>query len=396
MPPYVVATVPDTFAVVEEGLREFEFKFSERISERAAAGALEDAVVVSPEIGAVRVRHRRDAITVETRQGLLSGRVYRVTVLPVVMDMFDNALRDPFDLVVSTGGEFAPNVVAGVVEDRVNGTAVAGARVEAVFAEGGDTATHWGYSDDGGFYSLRFLPAGSFDLRAWQDRNRDAEAGPREPFALHGGGVLGAADTAYGVLSLVEPDTSAAQLVRASVSDSVTIVFEFDDYLDPHAPGEMIEGVLLPQGEGRPRVFPLFHDHELQAWKAEQADSAGQDAAREEAPPPATGLSGLILPAQTLTGVLAEPLPPSRAYEAVLTGVFNLAGLEARGAKIIVSRDVQPPDSAAAEADETPPDTAQAPPDTVRTPPDTLRVPPDTVRARPGAGEARVPPAAGP
>ncbi len=373
-PPYVVATVPDTFAVVQEGFREFEFKFSERISERAAGGAMRDAVLVSPEVGALRVRHRRDAISVEAQRGLLPNRVYRVTVLPVVSDMFGNTLRDPFDLLVSTGAEFVPNVVAGVVENRVDGTAAAGVRVEAVFGQDGDAPPHWSYADADGFYSLRFVPAGPFELRAWQDRDRDGEPGPSEPFASRTGGALAAADTAYDVLSLVEPDTTAAQLVGATVSDSVTITFEFDDYLDPHEPGAAIEGVLFPDGEDGVIVFPLFHDHEHAAWKAEQADSAGQ-AAPADAPEPVVGLSGLILPSQTLTGTLPEPLEANRAYEAVLTGVFNLAGLEARGVKIVVAREAAQSDSATAGAEEAASDTTRSRPDTTRTPPDTMVAP---------------------
>lgn len=386
-PPYVVATVPDTFAVVEEGLRDFEFKFSERISERVANGSLQDAVVVSPSAGAVRVRHSRDAISVETQQGLLPNRVYRITMLPVVNDMFGNSLRDPFDLVVSTGADFVPNVLAGVVENRVDGTAAQGARVEAVFAQEDDTTAHWTYADAEGFYTLRFVSGGAFELRAWQDRNRDGEAGAGEPVTSQLGGLArDAPDTAYGVLSLIEPDTTAAQIVSATVSDSVTIRFDFDDYLDPRAPSEMIEGVLFPGGDEPLIVFRLRHDHELDAWRAEQADSAAGDAAGGDVAEPATGLAGLVLPAQSLTGTLDEPLEPNRAYEAVLSGVANLAGLEARGAKIVVAWEVVPPDSA--EAGEAVPDTTQAPPDTVQTPPDSAQAPPDTVQTPPDTVQA--------
>lgn len=364
-PPYVVATVPDTFSVVEEGLRDFEFKFSERISERAANGSLQDAVVVSPSAGALRVRHRRDAISVETQQGLAPNRVYRVTVLPVVNDMFGNSLRDPFDLVISTGADFVANVLAGVVENRVDGTASQGARVEAVFAQEDDTTSHWTYADAEGYYALRFVSGGAFELRAWQDRNRDGEAGPGEPFASQLGGLSSdGPDTAYGALSLVEPDTTAAQLVSATVSDSVTIRFEFDDYLDPHAASERVEGVLFPEGDESVIVFRLRHAHELAAWRAAQADSAAPDAASRDVPPPAAGLAGRLLPSQSLTGALDEPLEPNRAYEAVLSGVVNLAGVEARGAKIVVAWEVDRPDSVG--AGEAAPDTAQAPPDTLR------------------------------
>ena len=132
-PPVVIETVPDTFAAVEPGVREFHFRFNERISERPSAGQLNNSVVISPSLGAIRVRHSRDAISIEAEEGLAPDRLYRVTVLPVINDMFGNRLRDPFDLVLSTGEEFVPNVVAGMVEDRITGQAAPDVRVQARF-----------------------------------------------------------------------------------------------------------------------------------------------------------------------------------------------------------------------------------------------------------------------
>ena len=180
-PPYVIETTPDTFAVVEPGVDEVHFRFSERISERPATGNLNDAVVVSPSTGLVRVRHGRDGITVEMQEGFEAGRLYRVTVLPVINDMFQNRLRDPFDLVVSTGDDFVPNVLAGMVEDRVTGEAVPDVRVEARFQLDADTVTHWNLTDRDGVFSLRYVPDGPYEVRAWMDRNRDREIGESEP-----------------------------------------------------------------------------------------------------------------------------------------------------------------------------------------------------------------------
>ena len=85
------------------------------------------------------MKHGRECITVEMEEGLAPDLVYRITVRPVINDMFRNNLRDAFDLVVSTGAEIVPNVVAGMVEDRVTGDAMPAARVEARFPYGDDT-----------------------------------------------------------------------------------------------------------------------------------------------------------------------------------------------------------------------------------------------------------------
>ena len=244
-PPYVIETVPDTFATVEPGLREVRFCFSERISERPADGRLNDAVIVSPSTGDIRVRHGRECITVEMEEGLAPGLVYRITVRPVIRDMFANSLRDAFELVVTTGAEIVSNVVAGMVEDRVTGDATPGVRVEARFAHGDDTLTHWNFSDPGGVFSLRYVPAGPFELRAWQDQNRNGEVDGSEPqTSFVPGDLAEPPDTTLEILTLIQPDTTAPRLTRVNVEDSVTLKIEFDDYIEPTIPPGTIRGTI--------------------------------------------------------------------------------------------------------------------------------------------------------
>ncbi len=425
MPPFVIETVPDTFAVVEPGLREALFRFSERISERpigAGVRTLDDAVVVSPSTGAVRVRHRGDALAVEWEEGLEEGRVYRITVLPAINDRFNQTLRDPFELVVSTGPEFVPNALAGVVEDRVSGDPPqSGARVEARFAAGDDTVAHWSPVGDSGFYALRFLPDGPFTVRAWRDVNRDGDH-QRDREAESASAPLelrsGAPDTAWAVLSLIEPDTVPARLGNATVRDSSTLLFAFDDHLEPTLPSVLLSShavVLaleeteadstageasdsaeaapqvdsagadedavvdsIPADEGarvapalgdtiRIRVFrPFEHERWTQAradsaqraaaqeageGEAEATDAPGEDAdaedAEEEAREPYSLLSGLILPKDTLVGVLEEPLFPGASYEVTISGVVNIAGLGNGGGVDTILWEPPEPDTAA-------------------------------------------------
>ena len=244
-PPYVIETVPDTFAIVEPGLREIRFCFSERISERPRDGRLNDAVIVSPSTGEIRVKHGRECVTVEMEEGLAPDLVYRMTVRPVINDMFGNSLRDAFELVVTTGAEIVPNVVAGIVEDRVTGDATPSARVEARFPHGDDTLTHWNFSDNGGVFSLRYVPAGSCELRAWEDQNRNGEVDESEPQSSFTPCDLPEPpDTALDILTLIQPDTTAPRLTRVEVEDSVTLKIEFDDYIEPTIPPEMIRGTV--------------------------------------------------------------------------------------------------------------------------------------------------------
>ncbi len=453
VPPVVLETTPDTFAFVEPGVREFHVRFNERISERPRAGQLDDAVVISPSIGDVRVRHGRDAIRIESQDGLQPGIVYRVTVLPVINDMFSNSLRDPFDLVLSTGPEFVPNVVAGMVEDRITGQAVPDVRVMARFGEGDDTLTHWNYTGTDGVFSLRYVPAAPFEVLAWQDRDRNAEIGDEPQSSSTGGEFARSPDTVFTILTLIEPDTTPPFLSSVTVQDSVTLHFEFDDYLEPDLPGILFEGQLvldpsadssvvvvmgdsvetLAAGEepddtvgaaepaapvdpevvgdsaiavatsdsleaqpgdstlatpddvpvldtvtvprGRDTIaIRFYHNHEHEIRLQEVEDSLAAAAAQAladslaelgEAPPEAeepetasdtaeaqpenVGLSGKLLPAQTLIGVLEEALIQGAPYEATVSGVMNIAGEPNGGGNEVVIWALPPPDTATAD-----------------------------------------------
>ena len=436
-PPFVVETVPDTFATIEPGDLGIRFRFSERISERPSGGRLRDAVVVSPEVGDLRVKHRRHGLEVSAREGFLPDRVYRVTLLPVIRDMFGNALVDPFDLVFSTGGEMVPNVLAGMVEDRVTGDPVPEVRVAARFSLEDDTIVHWNFSDTVGVFSLRYVPVGPFELWAWQDRNRDGELGQSEPQSqVHPGEIREALDTTLAVLTLVEPDTTPARLAKVEITDSVTLAIEIDDHIEPELAEGTIVGELVAVGfdttgvateadsvpedgalaisdeqeeadttdeavsqddPGEPapggadslamaaeadtvpvRPLPelgdtlsvhIFQENEYEVWIERREDSiarareleelaeadsvgaaAGEDATEggaaetrqgepgreseeptDSAPDFARTLSGLLIPHNSLVGVLEKPLAYGVFYELTLGGIVNIAGLGGGG-----------------------------------------------------------------
>ena len=407
MPPYVVESVPDTFATVPDGvdLREFEFRFSERISERPSSGVMDDAVVVSPSAGNLRVSHGRDGIRVRAQHALEPGRVYRITVLPVINDMFGNRLRDPFDLVVSTGGEFVPNVLAGFVEDRVTGAAVDGVRVQARFPDQEGAPVHWNYTGSEGVFSLRYVPSGAFEARAWQDRNRNDSLDAGEPRSeWRRGGLAAVPDTSFVVLSLIEPDTTGARLASVSAEDSVTIRFEFDDHLNPCTPGIAVSGFARweeAEGDTLSSSLRIFQEHEHRRWTALRADSAARAEGRTEGDPPpmtvgdctnahypdeAVGLSGLLLPSQFLVGVLEEGfLRPGVPYMAGVAAVANLAGASSgESAALVVwepatdSADVASDTTAAEGAPVSDSGGAAPPADSLEAPSDGVQLLPDT------------------
>ena len=357
LPPQVVETVPDTFAVVEPFTGAIRIKFNERISERVSGGDLDRAVQVSPRTGDVRVKHRRDGLEISVAGGFEAGLVYRVTVLPVVTDMFQNSMREAFEFVFSTGPQPLPSVLAGIVDDRITGATTQGISVIAIEADDEDGAQHVAETDSAGIYALRYLPAGTYRIQAFEDVNRNHEADRQEP---RGEVVqtLVVFDTVLAQISILPPDTTEAVLASIEVVDSATMRIVFDDYLDPDSSVSAV-GVILARGDGAaPRADSVMHWHEYQermdSLRARVAADADVVAPRQDGLPegrqPAAGSRGAQTPAgrparggigQTSVGrnefgrpfpgreiyvLLTDTLATETPYVVTVSGVTNIAG----------------------------------------------------------------------
>ncbi len=275
-PPVVIRTEPDTFETITEPFRgPVVFRFDERISERPVRGTMDDAVLVSPRTGNVRVTHGRDKVEVTMGGGFRPGLVYRVRLLPVINDMFGNTLRAPVELVFSTGGEFTASAVAGLVWDRTTGNGMDNLTVDAL---GPDSITYLSRTDTGGIYAFRFLPPGAYRVTAFDDRNRSDSLDRME---TQGSTTLSIAgpDTVLDLdFSVLEPDTSPAVLAKATLLDSMTVSLDFDDYLDPGVPSRSARVDISREGEGPearivPGVTASYHESEYRVRANAVADS---------------------------------------------------------------------------------------------------------------------------
>ena len=265
----IIRTEPDAFAEVADLGRTVRFHFDERISEQVAGGTLEDAVTVSPRSGEVRVSHGSRTLSVDVEGGLRPGVVYRVTLLPVVRDLFGNQLSDPFELVFSTGAEPTPTVLAGQIWDRISGQ---GVQVALVSAVGSDSLVHVARADDQGIFAFRYLPAGTFAVTGFEDVDRDGEPGVREVQGTLPA-TLASGDTLLLDIPVLPSDTTAAVLARATALDSVTVVLEHDDYLDPAAEASQVVIEVNRDAGSSPGMSRLFHEHEYAAYVREVTDS---------------------------------------------------------------------------------------------------------------------------
>lgn len=395
LPPLVVETEPDTFAVVDEGRRAVRFRFSERISERPSSGLLEDAVRVSPATGRVRVEHDGRSLRVRMDGGFRPDLVYRVTVQPVVQDLFNNTMTDAFELVFSTGGEFHPTLLAGRVVDRITGEPVRDVQVRAVSPT--DSLVHRARGDSAGIFALRYLPPDEYQLNAYQDRNRNDSVDFSEPQGTRRV-ILGMADTVViEEIALLAPDTTPPVLASADPVDSLSLELTFDDYLDPEVSLEGVEAELVPDSATAdtvpmPAVEGVYHPWVLDSLRQARADSAARAEGEEVPEEDQESADGpeTQLPRQTARVLLMSPLQPGATYRVEVSNVTNIFGTPEGGGSVAFDvPEAAPPDTAA--ADSIPEDsvgaqadTTGAPSDTTDVPPDTTGTPPDTTRRSPG------------
>jgi len=333
--------------------------FNERISERATGGSLDDVVLVSPAIEDIEVKHRRDGLEISAPDGFPPGKVFRFTVQTMVSDLFGNTLREPFELVFSTGPEPVPTVVAGSVIDRITGQAQS-IRVDAVLSTGPDETedpeVYPSRSDQQGIFTLRFLPPGRYRLRAFEDRNRNGEPDFGEPQAQTTALLNAAGDTAIYELETLAGDSTAARVTEVAVTDSVTLEITLDDYLDPDRPLNNIEVTLVPASDSvavgpLPATEQVLHTYQHEALLRDRAAAAAADTSTgapagrvpvsplvndpaETGPPPAPR------PQQTFFVVTETPLPPGVELIVRVARVSNINGVPGGGGEAVVTREV--------------------------------------------------------
>jgi hypothetical protein len=390
IPPFVVETVPDTFAVVEGFRGPVVLRFSERISERTTGGNWADVITLTPESGPLRVRVRRDALEIRPENGFVPGQVYRVTLAPVVRDLFGNTIPDPFEFAFSTGGTFEPGVVGGLAWDRVTGAPLRNLRVEMVGQD--PDVTHVARSDTAGIFLFRHLDGGAYTVTGYDDRNRSRILDAGEPSGRRTL-LLEPADTLITFLAVLPADTTPAVLIGAELEDSVTVRLDFDDPLDPQRGGaELVARLLLAADSS---ATGITGERITRAeWERERAepvdaeegaeDESEEGDERDAAP---TGPDGSPLPERELLVRLSAPPEFGVRYLIEVEGVVNLRRIPAGGGRRVLERE---PPAAEPEPQPEPGPDPEAPPEP---PADSAPVPappppaPDTL-----AGMAAFPP----
>ena len=384
-PPQLISASPESLAVLPGFTGDVTFRFNEVIAEGSSpsqgtgTGDLERLVILSPTTRPPEVRWRRDHITVRPREGWLPNRVYRVQLLPGVMDLRNNRETSGGAIVTFTTGAALPTLkLTGTVQDWVSGRAAAGALVEAVRTA--DSLVYRALADSSGGFQLGPIPDGEYLVFGSIDQNRNMTRDPREAFDSV---RVAAGRTDAGTLWTFPHDTVGPRIQTITALDSASATVTLSQPLDPAqrvAPSAVSVRV-LPDSAPVPVTSLLPPAADDSAFGRRAADTTARRAGDTTAARQAIDTSGARKAGDT-TGKVAPVKParpalfdrlvlriqgrwrPGARYAVTIRGLRNVNGVAA--------------DATAGLAIPAPPPAVAAPPDSTRT-----REPAaDSIRAR--------------
>ena len=233
-PPRLIATFPESAAVLRSFRGAAEFQFDEVISEGGTpnegqgTGGLEKLVILSPSTKVPEVRWKRNRITVRPQEGWRSNRVYRIQLLPGVTDLRNNRSEHGTVLTFTTGAPKPTNTLQGLVVDWGTSRPASNALVIATLLP--DSLPYRGIADSSGHFSLGPLPTGDYLVTGVLDENHNQRQDGRESYAS-ARVANGKADV--GELWTFVHDTTAPRIQTVTADDSVSATLTFSQKLDP-------------------------------------------------------------------------------------------------------------------------------------------------------------------
>ncbi|MGH7699270.1 MAG: Ig-like domain-containing protein, partial [Gemmatimonadales bacterium] len=289
VPPTVVSVRPDSGAVLPRWSDPAVIRFDEVIEEMPQTLAAH--VLLSPVAGDVEVSWARTAIRVKPKEGWKSGRVYRLELLPGIVDLRRNRLDTGRVVIFSTGPDLPHASIAGTALHWTEQRALARALVQAVRRP--DTVPYLALADSGGAFTLGGIPPGDYAVYAVADQNADRGRDGREAYDS---ALVRVDSSATVLLWAFVHDTTGPRLREAAPLDSVTFRLAFTQHLDPLAPVDTAHVRLYALPDTTPVALamvlaPAVYDSLKQREQAAadslrraQADTAGADTALARRP----------------------------------------------------------------------------------------------------------------
>jgi hypothetical protein len=392
-PPVVVATRPESLAVLPGFTGDVQFIFDETVSEGTSpnfglgTGDLERLVLLSPVSAQPVVRWHRGMISVHPKEGWKPGRVYRAELLPGLADLRRNQMKTGDVVTFTTGAPLPSAVLTGTVVDWAGGRAGRNAALSAVLEP--DSLAYSSAADSTGRFTFGPLPAGTYVLYAWGDQNRDRKRQYREIWDSVR--VVAGRDTSHvPVLWMAQRDTVGPRLTPPQVQDSESVILTFNQPIDPLQPFDSVRVRVVALPDSTPVPVTALRtralDDTLRARAKALADSLRADSLaklrpdsakkKPAAPPPApvipagpgrrqavdSAMLKLIasrppLP-DRLVLRLGAPLVPAGKYYVTIAGVRNanhVAGSSGIGFQV-----AKAPPKPATDTTRTPADSAHA------------------------------------
>ncbi len=248
-PPQIIAVLPDSVVSLPDFDDNVVFQFDETIAEGNSpnfglgTGDLEKLVVLSPSLAVPTVRWRRDRIAVRPREGWKPNTVYRVELLPGVVDLSSNRSEHGAVVTFATGGPVPTSTLSGRVISWSNRRPAPQGLVEAVLMP--DSLPYRTVADSSGHFSLGPIPAGEYLVFGVIDQNHDFRWEPREDFDTL---RVTAGRDSVGELWAFRHDTTATRIASTAARDSLTIGVTFSQQLNPYQviPADSVRVLLLP------------------------------------------------------------------------------------------------------------------------------------------------------
>ncbi|MEX2155965.1 MAG: Ig-like domain-containing protein [Gemmatimonadales bacterium] len=363
-PPRIVSVRPESGAVVPNWKDDAVIQFDEVIEEMPGTGPANLAayVLLSPTARGMKVSWHRSSISVKPREGWKHGgaRVYRLEILPGILDLRRNRLDSATIVLFSTGPEIGHARIGGIALAWVEQRVLPRALIEAVPLP--DSIGYLTLADSGGQFNLEGLTPGRYIVYATADENGDRRRGLREPYDS----TLVTLDSSSNVaLYTFLHDTVPPRLRVATAIDSLSARVEFTQPLDATIPLDTTQVRVLELPDSTPVAIASIltqrqYDSLTAAAARAKADSAAaQDTAagrQRVAPPPGpeqpgqprrpalqvdTSLVRQLLaerpvPSDRIVLTFARALKPETRYLIRVTGATNLTGRKGDGQVVLL------------------------------------------------------------
>ncbi|HET7024554.1 MAG TPA: Ig-like domain-containing protein [Gemmatimonadales bacterium] len=329
----VVATVPESMAVLPDFSGDVDFIFDETVSEGTTpdfglgTGTLEKLVLLSPTSKQPVVRWHRGRISVRPKEGWQPNRVYRAELLPGIADLRRNVMKQGNIITFTTGAPLPTVTLSGTTIDWTAGHAAPIAIIEAVLAP--DSLVYRSASDSTGRFSFGPLPNGRYVIYAYVDQNHDLKRQYRESWDS----VAVTADhdsVRVPPFWLAERDTTPLRLTQPQFTDSQTVTLTFSAPLDPYQRFDSVTVRLMALPDSTPVGVLSFRpkrlDDSLRAEEKVRADSIRADSLarahpdtgkKKAAPSPSPSAPPTL--ASTLAGLRGRPRVDSAMIKLIAT-----------------------------------------------------------------------------